>query len=698
MATPANFIVDVIVVDAFAAAAAVTEATKSAETLTSAAILLSYALPELAGQLNTADPLIAIIENHRVFLDDEDVGLSIQRLQYLTKALWTSPLAHSGRSPGFFTANDTDSDKWTGKPCLPLYEIMDVSFQGVPVPSPASAAKCCAMIEQIFADRARYLKTSKNACSCLSEWEGAHNVLNMLVNQGLEQLMVEEASQCLHTKLLPDESAVQRYWNETYQESIGSAKSNQSIPNTPIKVLKTRDEYLQTFTKYCLAAESTVQLSTCYVFCEDPAQRYIFMDLLPHCLDQNSDLQVKVLVDLMTLESAILKSAFSEHQGKLRPRTNLNLEVGGGITAESFLKVLPAHAPPLDAAASDITSNLDFWQRLLEIARRYEGRYQFQWFCVRDAEEKYRIKNHSKSCVVDRQVAIAGGSNVCPTLASATSELDVLMAGPAAVSVATTMDLFWNDSPQSDITDKITMTVTAPMEEEKKEEEQLCYPTLVSRLVQSEYWTDANCKVGITRSTPSSTGQDAILNVVLDKIASAQSSVLLCMGHANIPGSFAYAVRDATARGVQVQILVNSLYSCDLRTGQRDLFLSIRNLLKIAPKCQVYATAPSSLRDTDDHCEPVENKDRPPFLHAKYVVVDQTWSAVGSWNMWTRGAFYEMEHEAFIDSAAVAEELTVKFTKDCEATAVRLEKAQDYLQFCPSGCRVCQGFGPFFVE
>ena len=87
----------------------------------------------------------------------------------------------------------------------------------------------------------------------------------------------------------------------------------------------------------------------------------------------------------------------------------------------------------------------------------------------------------------------------------------------------------------------------------------------------------------------------------------------------------------------------------------------------------------------------------PPFLHAKYVVIDSEWSAVGSWNMWTRSAFQEIEHEALIYDEAVALELEKKFDAERSTYTVCLQNANDCSKFCPRGCYMCKGFGPFFT-
>jgi phosphatidylserine/phosphatidylglycerophosphate/cardiolipin synthase-like enzyme len=85
-----------------------------------------------------------------------------------------------------------------------------------------------------------------------------------------------------------------------------------------------------------------------------------------------------------------------------------------------------------------------------------------------------------------------------------------------------------------------------------------------------------------------------------------------------------------------------------------------------------------------------------PFLHSKYVIVDSGWVAVGSWNMWTRSAFYEMEAEIFVSSQALATELQKKFERERNEFTVQVKTAKECDKFLPSGCSICNQFGPFF--
>lgn len=76
--------------------------------------------------------------------------------------------------------------------------------------------------------------------------------------------------------------------------------------------------------------------------------------------------------------------------------------------------------------------------------------------------------------------------------------------------------------------------------------------------------------------------------------------------------------------------------------------------------------------------------------------MDSEFSAVGSYNMWTRSAFYEKESEVFIYSKDFASELLDKFDKEKEEYCTKVESVQECKHFLPKGCSLCKGFGPFY--
>jgi len=673
-------------------------------------------------------PVLVDPENHNAADALEDV---LQQFDYLvlqcsrlasSSSESVSKTAISRRAPGFFTG--TSDDGWTTPNQLVEYQtysaVAAVEQRELPVMSPESAYPVLLSMRQAVVERLRYAQDREaekergvvddRYCSCVSKWDHLpRKNLTWIVNQALEQAMVQEASDRLCDKWTTEDGRGET-WSELYaangndvDEAAAAAADAADATVSPIKLLRDRDTYLDVLVRSAMVATSSIQIMTCYVFWEDPAQKYIFLDLLPYLVRSRRGMKIEILIDLMTVESATLKSLFeytttAAPDGSAAPPPPPARTTSSNVTSTSFLRNLPSDAPLAMNAMRKFATAAEFWQALFEATAVADeaGGYidsstTVRFWCARDAKDKYRIKNHAKCVLFDREVCIMGGSNLAPTVASATTELDVLTAGDAAARVGRTFDTLWGamTNPNGDVVEETKETQLFPIEEEKKSDIDESTTALMEYAMNSCEWDDAGSSVSIVRSTPSSDGEDVIYRVVLDKIRSAEKSILVCMGHSCFCRSFAEALREATEeRNVNVQILVNSKYSNDLRTGQRDLFVSIRELLRIAPKVQVYST--KTIQDR-----------RPEFLHAKYVVVDGHWSALGSWNLWTRAAFYEIEHEAFIESESVAAVLKTKFESNKAGNTtglpLTLEDCRDGGTYCPKGCSLCAGFGPFCV-
>lgn len=437
--------------------------------------------------------------------------------------------------------------------------------------------------------------------------------------------------------------------------------------------------------KLALASRRSIQIATCYLFATDPAALYIILDLLPYCARTNG-VTIEILVDSLTIESAVVRSAFFDADMGVNPARKIpGLASTSNITAWSFADKLPYGAPEPAQAHRSFDSPLHFVEELDRVVAA-NPTIHVRWWCARDKDMQYRIKNHCKCFIADQEAAMVGGSNLAPTVSAAESELDLLLWGPVVEQVSASFDSMWRamdnvDTLASESTDDagpITQSRNAGVEESERN-------CLRTQLDESS-WDDDSARVSLVRSFPSSAGEDAIYRMVLGALQIAKKRIIMSMGHSNYPKSLARVLAAATGRGVQVQVLANSKYSCDLLVNQRDLMLSCRDLLRIAPDVELYLTFRKP------------GGPRPPFAHAKYVTMDGTWSAIGSWNVWTRGAFYELEHEAMIESTAVASLLEEKFQFD-RATTVRVVKPEDLEPggaWCPAGCSVCRGFGPFF--
>mmetsp|Transcript_28909 Transcript_28909/g.43657 ORF Transcript_28909/g.43657 Transcript_28909/m.43657 type:complete len:695 (-) Transcript_28909:118-2202(-) len=652
-----------------------------------AAIMLPVTVAPEFSSVTAEQPFRQVLSKiETVSLEDDNLIQSLENVQKLRASLGQiySSMIHARSSPGFKSRDDSLSlspfQEWKAscnQSCYETYNFSAISTMaaGIPLPSISFVIQCLELFEVTLGERLKLVSCGDNGtafCDCIKKWHPERNdVLYVLLNQTLEQFMIEEATRCLNNRYLGNECD----WTESYHHDNGlePPPAVQYVPNERLKVMKGRDECLRSMSKYALVGQTKIQIMTCYLWANDPCVRYFLLDFLPHVLQKNSNLEIQVLIDLMTIESAMVKSLF--HAGPPSSRK------GSGKLAEkpspaskSFIKSLPDNAPkPSDWSQDELhgLTPFDFLQLVMETATRCGSNYQIKFWCARDSIDQYRIKNHAKCFVVDGQVAILGGSNFFPTVSSALNELDVLVAGVTAQEIGKTFDLLWKSMGYG---------LEEAVEEEKKFNDfDIPLSDRLQNELNDEEWTSASSKVAFIRSEPSSLGEDLILRHVLHRMSLAEKSIFLCMGHANVPDMVTRVlkIKCRERKDLKINLLFNSWHTSDLRTGQQDLLVSVKRLLKDAPSIHVYITKAG------------------PFLHSKYVVVDSEWSAIGSWNMWTRCAFHEIEHEAFVQDKALAVKLEEKFHLEKCANTVRLKSVADCSEFCPSGCYLCRGFGPF---
>ena len=641
------------------------------------------------------EPLRAILQANpvRISSNNDDIAAvrrTLAQLDQLIEACASCPQNHQGRAPGFWTMDQPQSmTAWTENATLPAYQTMHctkASHKELPLPSPAAAKRVYDQARLAVQERLDFLilkqqkenqmLTFSTHCSCIATWYPEIVAVRYIVNQVMEQTMVQEASEYL----THNENFHVPTWSASYninQTPNAAEPLRYSQYSSPVQLISNRDRYMELVVSALLAARHSVIISTCYLFYQDPASLYILLDILPYIAKERG-IQVCFLMDLFVFESNMLSSAFQVDRPSKVDTAPKSKAPPGTVTETSFFDCLPANSPT--PSHPTFASQYDIFDTLLQYSNTIPT-MEMRFWCARDATTGYRIKNHSKGIVVDDQWAVFGGSNLTPTVSSATTDLDCIVHGDAAKAVG---DSFWKLWQAMDGSSSLSRPPAAPYN-----------PALfaVENMPDGSTSTKnagmvAECSLSILQSTPGSKGEDAIYRGVLERVESAETSITINMGHCCIPPSFVDALDRAVARGVQkIQIVVNSYHSCDLRTGQRDLFLSIQKLLQQVPLVEVYATSYHQ-----------EKGSRPDFLHGKYVIVDGTWAALGSWNLWTRSSFYELELEAFIDSPQVATILQAKFDKDRVENAVRvsLEDCQPASTFCPKGCNLCRGFGPFF--
>jgi len=507
-------------------------------------------------------PVSFILARHPVWIAKgsyptaEEIDESIHHLDNLIKALNNvqKELYDEGLSPGFETKASTKP--WLSTQTSRVYQTLPSvnahsgAGPAIPVPSPAAAVRYYRRVRETWVERKRYVEAVTRAqedgdafCSCIRAWHHTQgDVLTRLTNQSLEQDMIREASDAVTVRMSQPGCMRGEAWDRLYQpESCPTPESQGHLytPKTAIRVIGGRDDYIATFASLALSAETTVEISTCYLFPHDPAQRYLLLDLLPYVARKG--VTVRLLCDMMPVESSILKSA-------LKARVKLvNDAIGGpapkkksrsGIFATSFLDHLPENAPAFSQEARDAgsCSPMEFITQVLATAFAVpDEKFSIKWWCARDSQDLYRVKNHAKCAVFDgkatigkaRGMALMGGSNLCPTVEAGDGDLDILVAASDAVnSIGETFEFLWESMCDAvegvTSTEIILETLERVTDHVGGNDDGDDEPDKVGKFPKQE-WLDKSCRVALIRSEPCSAGSDAIFRHVLGAIASART-------------------------------------------------------------------------------------------------------------------------------------------------------------------------------
>ena len=470
--------------------------------------------------------------------DLQQVDKSIADLDQLISALREVSNMKAGSSPGFNTTPDiVDGNitdllwKNTEGGAYDTLPIVSSRKNNVPQLCVSDALKIYLQIRDIWVQRKRYVEAhlkgenTDNVCDCIKSWKHSPDayVLYWLANQILEQLMVQEASECITDML--SEHGLKRgieAWSNLYNRKTCPTPEETKFmynPQVSIRLFHGRDDFISTFVKMAFATKETLDVSTCYVFPNDLAQRYILLDVLPH-ISRHRDVKVRLVVDLSVVESLVLRSAFKfvspDCVGKAERQYR------GGVGPLSFLDHLPKEACPFTDYAKKHRTAYELLQELHNIAATIPGdRLQIRYWCARDAEKKYRIKNHTKCHVFDKHTAIIGGSNIVPTVDSGNSDLDLVTHGSIAEQVGDGFEYLWNAMSPNNIFDPFS-PVQNIHEEEKKE---IADEDEIDEVFRSQNWCDENATVAFLRSEPSSKGKDSILRHILGAITTAKVSI-----------------------------------------------------------------------------------------------------------------------------------------------------------------------------
>lgn len=303
--------------------------------------------------------------------------------------------------------------------------------------------------------------------------------------------------------------------------------------------------------------------------------------------------------------------------------------------------------------------------------------------------DRIQSRMHNKLMVVDNAVIIGGGRNLGDTYFGIhhkrnMRDLDFIAIGPVVDDSAKSFDLYWR-SPLTHIDDQAKVT-----DQEREKLQKLrahiarkkrslakrngCpFPTSLSRtesldvlrrmtgrMIWAEYEFVSDPPERMLRQTRVTS---PVSRQVENALRNARSEVVMHAAYFIPQNDTLELLRQISARGVQVQVLTNSLASIDGLPAMAGI--ANRRSDALATGIGLYelnSRAPS--RQDYIHVKRLT----PMGLHTKGIVVDNQTSFIGSYNMDPRSKYINTETGVIIQSAALASRLKTYLLEDLQPT------------------------------
>lgn len=349
-------------------------------------------------------------------------------------------------------------------------------------------------------------------------------------------------------------------------------------------------------------------------------------------------------------------------------------DIGIGTRADCFAR-LAARTAGLEVRVFNPTVLRGGW-RLAEFVARFP---------------RVTRRMHNKSMTADRISTIVGGRNISDIYFDADSsfgyaDVDVLVSGPAATTVADAFDTYWYSGLAVDVgqltTRKADVRCDGAREGVEPTDVSAALPTKTRFTVLSdlERWKSLDGTWREPFSADVSVDIDLPAKVLLPysrKLVGSAAAVETLMRSATrtlrisspyfVPGEDGMAViRELRERGVEVIILTNSLASTDVVSVFTAYRTHREALLRIG--VQLHEFLPAMAPKTD--WSGLTSDDT--SLHAKNIVVDDTAVFIGSVNLDPRSFFHNTEMGVVLHSDAFASEMGANWIAMLSRVAWRL--------------------------
>ncbi|QFU77240.1 phospholipase D family protein [Halioglobus maricola] len=304
---------------------------------------------------------------------------------------------------------------------------------------------------------------------------------------------------------------------------------------------------------------------------------------------------------------------------------------------------------------------------------------------------------HNKTLTVDGIATIFGGRNIGDEYFAADMELgfgdmDALAIGPIAKEVGSQFDLYWNSEyaypitafydQEPDAEAIAAYRAAAAVKLETIMDSQYAAGLREMDLAQAESFSDLSYAWSegiIAYDQPDKivsrdiAPETHLFPTLLKGMNTAESDLLIISPYF-IPGDelTEYLVGRAEA-GVRVRILTNSLLSNDVPAVHAG-YIRYRKAL-VEGGVELYELRADLGRSAGGGAKAI--KPQKSSLHAKYMVFDEHWLWVGSYNMDGRSTIYNTEFGAYFIDPAEAKNQSAKFDERIMGVAFKVELDDD---------------------
>ncbi|GLS89896.1 phospholipase D family protein [Psychromonas marina] len=302
---------------------------------------------------------------------------------------------------------------------------------------------------------------------------------------------------------------------------------------------------------------------------------------------------------------------------------------------------------------------------------------------------------HNKTFTVDGSAAILGGRNLADEYFGADpnvhfGDLDVLFTGEAVKDVQQSFDLYWNNQLSYGINllsdyqvqpDDIQSMTTLLKEFEEQNKDSLYSIAVrddnIVELIRAQKKREFQGNAIVLYDDPLKivSSHDQLqynLEPKLEAFVNTAQKELVLISPYFVPGKEGMALFETLLeRGLKIKILTNSMMSNDVKIVHAGYSKYRKKLLAMG--IELHEVDVKELKDLVERSHKKRSSNASKLaLHAKFYVMDQNTTFIGSFNLDPRSRYENTEVGIVIQSEALGQHLVKDFNKNIDLVAFKL--------------------------